>query len=410
MSSSLRDGTFPRLGYLPSGTVVNLEEPYADSKDSFKKQHCGFHFRDAIAGQIDRKHITKLAETIRSANLDDLDAVIISPSNPNPEKALSLYERQDAPSKVVAKLTRVDRAIILASARDLKDGADTIKVRYTSDLLGHAPRFSEAYVRTEDDRTRGYDGTFRIFRPFVPTDSSPPERGRDSWFDSLKRYLVAFVSPAGNISTVVDGLKRHVGLGSCGHSEIVKVELEAKAGAETKIVGMSTTIEGTLEWKKPEDKAVQYAKFGSGKDFALTVAGTAQCSGEYPAYLERVHIVIGDPGPENRDFVVDREEIFEVFSEDATTKKLKEKARRISTKRDKTLGLTQMIFVPAMRADSGLYYTYFDRLEKFMYDDVFQTPLAIDEEDKYALTLLVGEVLTYWEASNTPIFRGRRTS
>jgi hypothetical protein len=64
ISSDLRDVTFPQVGYLPSGTVVNLEEPYRDSSDGFKRQYCGFRFRNAIIGQIDRRHITKLAETI----------------------------------------------------------------------------------------------------------------------------------------------------------------------------------------------------------------------------------------------------------------------------------------------------------------------------------------------------------
>lgn len=186
ISRDLRDGSFPRLGYLPSGTVVTLDEPYADSKDGFKKQHCGFRFRDAIVGQIDRRHITKLTGTLRSANLNDSDAVIIAPSNPNSEKSLFLHEGKDSDSKVIKQVSRGDRIIILASLRDLRDTSDTIKVRYTDDILSRSPEFAEAYVRREDNRTFGYDGTFRTFSPFVPSESTSSEQDRNSWFGSRR--------------------------------------------------------------------------------------------------------------------------------------------------------------------------------------------------------------------------------
>jgi hypothetical protein len=56
--------SYPRMGYLPSGTVIKLAEP--EKGRSVHLHHCGFRFRKAIVGHIDRRHVTKLDKVIRA--------------------------------------------------------------------------------------------------------------------------------------------------------------------------------------------------------------------------------------------------------------------------------------------------------------------------------------------------------
>jgi hypothetical protein len=68
------DKTLDRMGYLPSGTVVILEEPSRELKS--RENYCRFRFRDALVGHIDSSHVKSLAKVLRSANLDETKAVI----------------------------------------------------------------------------------------------------------------------------------------------------------------------------------------------------------------------------------------------------------------------------------------------------------------------------------------------
>jgi hypothetical protein len=288
ISKTLRNDTVPRVGYLPSGTVVNLEEPRSDSRADFRKNFCGFHFRNTVAGHVDRRHVTKIVKIIRAAGLSDADAVIVSPANP--ETGLDLYRSRDLASKPVATLARSDRTIVLLSARDLVDGADAIKVRYTADMSSRVPKFAEAYIKIADDRSISFDGTFRLFRPFAPLASAdpPPAHPPSSWFDNLATYLSAFIQSGAGLSATIDKLKQYTGMGDCGVSQKVDFELELSVGADIKIIGMAVKGAGSIEWTKPEDKATQFVNFGLGTRLPLIVSGTAQCRGEYPAYLAAI--------------------------------------------------------------------------------------------------------------------------
>ncbi len=407
ISATLHEGAFPRVGYLPSGTIVTLNEPSGDVRAGFLKNYCSFNFRNVVVGNIDRRHITKVGKLISAANLTETEAVVISPANP--ESGLELFHSRDVTSKPFATLKRSDRTIILLSTRDISDGSDALRVRYTADISSRAPRFTEAYIKTEDDRLSNFAGTYRMFRAVPPERLvMVPANVAASWLDNLKMYLSSFIKSRTQLSSIIDQLKQYAGVGDCGRSEKVELQLELSAGADIKIVGMDVKGSSSIEWEKPEEKATQFASFRANTPLALTISGTAQCKGKYPAYLEQADVIVGDPNLNNGQFVVDRDELFSRFSEESDLKELKDEASLIGIRRDKSVGLTQMVVVPQKPEQSRFYYTYFNQLERFMYDDVFQTPLSIDDDDRYALTLLVGEAITYWRPPNIPSSRGYR--
>jgi hypothetical protein len=74
-----RDGgeeeRLPRRGYLPSGTIINLQEP-ANAK-STRSTSCGFRFRNAISGHVDKSAITRLDKVINAAHMSADEVIFI---------------------------------------------------------------------------------------------------------------------------------------------------------------------------------------------------------------------------------------------------------------------------------------------------------------------------------------------
>ena len=272
---------YPRVGYLPSGTVINLEEPKKGKTLHLK--HCGFRYRDAIVGHIDRGHITKLDNAIRAlkssnpdwADLSTSEIAFISPANSDED--LTLYKSPDL-SSVLAKLSRSDRSAILFPRSNLDEQSDVIEVRYAPDIT--TPVLEKAYVKKTDDRDYNLAGAFRIFTSLADS----PRRSSETTGERLDfdKYLQLIKLPKDKILTFTEIMKKYGPyLGACGHTESAEVEVGAgfdlfvKVGASVKVA-----------WEKPKDEAIQTARFGPFENSELVVAARAHCDDDdHPTFL-----------------------------------------------------------------------------------------------------------------------------
>jgi hypothetical protein len=149
-----------------------------------------------------------------------------SPANPNDGKELILYstDREDEGSTL--KLSRSSRSVVLARRSDLNQDQSRINVQYTADPPGEHPVLKSAYVKKEgNNRDMAIDGTFRIFRPYVP--------GRDAKSGSetieISSYFKSMGIPDGKITEFIAKAAKYLplGLGGCGHSEDFEISLGA---------------------------------------------------------------------------------------------------------------------------------------------------------------------------------------
>jgi hypothetical protein len=283
--------------------------------------------------------------------------------------------------------------IVLLSKDDWSGANTVVNVRYTADLSGRT-RFEDAYVKTADDRVNGIeDGTFRSFTPFVPKEGGNSV-GKKSYGELFKSYLKKWGKKVSQIAnSATNEIDKETG--SCGVSRTIYLGGEGKTG-DLGVLGVaSASGKGGVEWKweKPIEVADQFAIFGPNSGYHLTIAGVAECdkAKKYPIDLELADITIGGSvAGDQKPITVTSDEIFDAI------RGLKNKASDVNKRRDERLDLTQMFNVPKKEPKLGFYYTYFDQLETYMDDRVFSNYI-IPKDEKFGLTLLVGEALSAWD-------------
>lgn len=418
------DGRLDRAGYLPSGTVVNLEEPplQLKSRDNF----CKFTLGKAVAGLVAKKGtFERLSKLITAARLGSDEAVIISPANPT--QPLAIYRTANFSSER-KQLSRSARTILLLSFKEWSRAIDTrdsakladkaaselgrdafARVWYTDDINGSA-RLKEGFINTYDDRSLSIEGTFRSSYISVSlqnesisqnVENNNPIRTLKKWSELLHAYLEKY------------GIKLRDAIdeatGRCGISRTVSVE--GKAGVDGE-VGIFKFVANTgagasanFIWLKPENEADQFAIFGPPGGYHLSVAGVAECdsANKFPADLKLAEITIGDFGSAKsfKPIVITRDDVF------AKIAWLKDGAADVNKRRHESKGLTQMFNVPSKDSKNGFYSTYFDQLETYMHDKIFKNyPVAT--EDQLILTLLIAETLSSWDRTENLLAQRRR--
>ncbi len=376
---------YPRMGYLPSGTIINLQKP--KKGETLHKIHCGFHYRDAVVGHIDRRHITKLDNAIQAlrdfdpnwANLKDHEIAFISPADPSAK--LNLYETSDVRStaKPVEQFGRNDRTVILLPREHLREQRDAIEVLYLSDV--NKASLKKAFIKKEDNRDYNrISGTYRIFETDATSNSSETTTAKK--FD-----IEAYLRSVGVPDSAIEKLKKKAKLGACGHAE--KVDVDVGVGLS---IFIKVSVSGNVSWLKPANENYQTARFG--RKSQLIVAGTAHCDyGRYPSALKSAEITIG-----GESFVIVSDQFFNhISSRMGSIRSLRKYANR-QTGRHKYKGITQMINIPYLKTNP-VYYKYIDEFEDYMYRHVLR-PSAyrrLKVDDQYGLMLSVGEILTNWD-------------
>jgi hypothetical protein len=205
--------SYQRMGYLPSGTVINLEEPPEDTRQGprLHKTHCGFRFRSAIVGHIDRGHIEKLDNVIRLSKMNRDDIGFISPADY--EKVLELYKTADFSSSPIDSFSRTNRVIIIVSRRELNSDSDAVQVQYTTDPKN--PVFAKAYVKVSEDRAHNMDGTFRSFRPYSLSSTRNASGNISAVALDIPKYLEGLGVPANKVTEFVAKMAQYPNIGGC---------------------------------------------------------------------------------------------------------------------------------------------------------------------------------------------------
>lgn len=422
------DGRLDRAGYLPSGTVVNLEEPSLQLKS--RDRFCKFTLRGAVAGLVTKKNVESLSKVIEAAKLVPDDVVIISPANST--QHLAIYRKAKLASEIVP-FTRSARTILLLSTKDWNSAIDMraraklaekdaseigrdafARVWYTDDITGGA-RLREGFINTYDDRSVSIDGTFRSFYVsespslLYQVTESVTKKGENNnyvkkltkWADWFRAYLVKYGI---KLKDAIDEVT-----GQCGVARTVSAEgrvgADGQVGIFKFVAKAGGEVSAKLEWSKPENEADQFAIFGPRDGYHLSVAGIAECdnANKFPADLKSAHITIGDFDTDNSidPIIITSNEVFAIIPG------LRDGAANVNKRRHESLGLTQMFNVPSREPKSGFYSTYFDQLETYISDTIFKNRPIFDE-DKFMLTLLIAETLSAWDRTENLLPKPRR--
>jgi hypothetical protein len=423
------DGRLDRAGYLPSGTVVNLEEPSLQlkSRDNF----CKFTLGRAVAGLVAKKDtFERLSNVLESAKLGNDEAVIISPANPT--QPLAIYRAANLSSEK-KQLSRSARTILLlsikewSSAIDARDSAKLTnkaasalgrdafaRVWYTDKLKGGA-RLKEGFINTYDDRSLSIEGTFRSSYiselPLLPVlenesvvrkgENNNPVKTLKKWGELLQTYLKKYGIKLRDTIDEATGL--------CGFARTVSVEgkvgVDGEVGIFKFVAKTEADAKATFAWLKPENEAHQFAIFGPPDGYHLSVAGIAECdnANKFPADLKLAEITIGDfvSAQSPKPIVITRDDVF------AKIAGLKDGAADVNKRRHESRGLTQMFNVPSQEPKNGFYATYFDQLETYMQDKIFKNYI-VATEDQLKLTLLIAETLSSWDRTENLLPQRRR--
>ncbi len=430
------DGRLDRAGYLPSGTVVNLEEPSSQLKS--RNRYCKFTLGGAVAGLVKKVDIESLSKAIEAAKLRNEEVVVISPANST--QPLAIYKNANLSSEK-EYISRSARAILLLSieewnsAIELRDSAKLAdeaaseigrdafaRVYYTDDINRRARRstnynttLNKGFINTYDDRSLSIEGTFRSFYiselPPLPNpgiQSVEQKAENNNPIKTLKKWGDMFVAYLKNYGI---GLKNQINeaTGQCGFDRTLSLEGKVGAGGEVGIFKFvaeaSADASAKLAWSKPANEADQFAIFGPPDGYHLSVAGIAECdnANKFPVDLKLAEVTIGDFGSDKKlkPIVITRDDVF------AKIAGLKDGAADVNKRHHESRGLTQMFNVPSREPNKGFYSTYFDQLETYMQDKIFKNYI-VATEDQLILTLLIAETLSSWDRTeNLRIKRGQ---
>jgi hypothetical protein len=422
------DGRLDRAGYLPSGTVVNLEEP---SLQLLSRDHyCKFTVGRAVVGLVAKNTVERLSKLLDAPKLGKDEVVIISPANST--QPLAIYRNANLQSEKKL-LSRSARTILLLSVKEWNSAIDMresakradkdasevgrdafARVWYTDDIKSGA-RLKEGFINTYDDRSVSIEGTFRSFYiselsplPYLGSESVAKKGEKNNsvktiikwgeWFRAyLEKYRIKLVNAIDDET------------GQCGIARTVSAEGNAGFGVEKGIFKFfakaGAEASAKLEWIKPEDEADQFAIFGPPDGYHLSVAGIAECDNakKFPAGLKLAEITIGDFGSDNKlkPILITRDDVF------AKVGGLKDGAADVNKRRHESRGLTQMFNVPSQEPKKGFYSTYFDQLETYMSDKIFKY-YPISDQEQFMLTLLIAETLSAWDRTENLLLQRRR--
>jgi|SRR6185312_1329096 len=403
-------GQFGRSGYLPSNTVVIVDDPPNDYRG--RRQYCHFNYRNIVSGYLARKYLISLPGIAQSVGLDITKIEgFIGPANPAQDKRLRLYRTEQLSTRDEFKdLGRNDSAIIFLLESNRTVGKEALKVGFVANA--DHPVLTLAYVRASEDRSilndegeSNFDGTFRVYRPQLtrpyPSTVPPPRSG--SPYDYLKHIVRETETKIkATLAGTKDALKSIAGLKDCRKRETIKVGLSLKAGADASVLSVAAAGEGSIEWIKPEGEVEQFARIGQRDDFNLTVHGIASCSKDATAYLSQAHVVItGERGIDKGQFLLDSAEFFEKVTNDDGGKNnpipanLVKLASSVNLNRNRTLAT--LFIVPRKNGDTPFYYTLFDRIEGYVDEQVFDDGQnKLSDDDKFALVLVIAQFFGHW--------------
>ena len=261
-------------------------------------------------------------------------------------------------------------------------------------------------MRSGDDQFCSSEGTFRTFNPLFETApsgevSSVPAR---SWLAISISYLRGLVTDP--LTRIEEGdievnqrAEQFLGMAGCQKEVKVTLKLALKSDADAHIIGVSASGEAEIEWSKSKDEVRQLASFPRRDDFNLIIVGVANCNGgSKPAYLNEAQFNVGTTYDENRSFLVERPELFQKLNEETVLKQLEANSSLANGR----LALSQMLVIPLLNGKkTSFYYTLFDQFERYMSAKVFGAKsIDLSKEDKFALTMLVFQLLSYWETQN----------
>ena len=399
-------GGFPRRGYLPSNMVVVIDDPPPERKGKFHDRYCHFNYRNVISGYLERINLISLTGIANSVGLNiDNVAGFVGAANPQPDKRLRLYRTDRlADNDVIKDLGRNDAAIIFLLAQNPTPDTGALKVVHIADP--DRPAITEAYIRASEDRSYvredgsiNFGGTFRVYKPRLDKAYAsivmPAQAGGASEY--LQYILEATVSKIKQaIGNVENAGEKLTNMTKCQEEETITLESSLKSDLGSSMLSFGAAGKGEVKWTKPAGEVEQFAHIGERDEFRLIVHGIAACSKEVPAYLSQAHIVIaGDDDAEKGNFIVDRDEFFIAVHGDPIPENFKDKASLVNLQRP----LSQLFVVPRIDGEtSPFYYSFFDRVERYMDENVFGArQLNISSEDKFALTLLIAESLGYWQ-------------
>ncbi len=193
------------------------------------------------------------------------------------------------------------------------------------------------YLRPEDDRCCDVDGTFRIYVPETRSSRIVVHNGQKE--NSLAYIAAVFVG--GTQHFAEEQIRKP---GSCDRAVDIKSNTKLKIGFDAWVLGIESSGEGKVEWKKPAGEVEQFASQGRRDDLLLIIHGIAKCDGREPAYLEEADVVIGNPENTKGGFSIASNGFFEGLEDDPVLKRLKKEDSNINVTKNRPL--SQMIVVP----------------------------------------------------------------
>lgn len=399
-------GRFPRLGYLPAGTVVELKSPFVRSKESFQKQHCGFTIGAYIRGNLDRRFIRPLDKTLDQLRLNktDIEALIV-PANPDVRLPLQIFSDKVL-TEVSHTIARGQESLILMP-KDGNNEAQSVNMvwflRDGSDL--NPSNLETGYIAADHDRDLSLDGTFRRHN----LNTAPPQEGevnkeKLSWFERFKAFVITQVSDGesdANFSTNFDlAKKKLLTLAGCKRQGNLSLELKASAGFTGSILGASAEGGTSLTLSIDDDEVVQFANKGNIADIQLSISGLTKCDGRQPFFLKEADIVVSSAHDSIDDirFTVVRSEFFNFLKDEPTLKERLvpdqlERRSRISNIRGDMHPIIVVQRIPKFKEQH--YWLYFDALERFLTNNVFDT-VDVPRDIRFPMVLLTMEALSHW--------------
>ena len=400
------NGRFPRLGYLPAGTVVSLEAPTSTARLSFRAGHCGFSIDSIIRGHLDRRFVHSLDNSLGELGLNPaLVGALITPAHPNVEQPLEIFRDVELTRRSLAA-SRSQRDFVFSLDSIGHEGHDVMEVRFIRAGSSFIPENLETgFIDVSQDRDLSIEGTFR--RQPLNRGSSETPSGEAASLDLRARFnaVVARLIAGGRevFNFTNDLVDEHLlTLAGCKR----KGELSLELGAEGEFSGafLGASVEGgtSLVFSIEDDEAMQFAISGNEASLQLLISALTKCEGRYPFFLQEADIVVrfDQEGIEDINFSIVRSEFYNLLNDEpALQSRLRpeslDRRSRISNIRGDVHPIMVVRRIPETQDQH--YWAYFDAIERYLTNSVFDV-VDVPRELRFPIILLTMETFSHWRS------------
>lgn len=400
------NSSFPRLGYLPAGTVVKLEAAFSPTSTTFRNRYCGFSIGSIIRGHLDRRFVQSLDVSLTSLGVSQEQVqALIAPAHPDVEQPLEIFEDAELTSLSLAA-SRSQRNLVFALRGFDTVDHDVVEVRFVRAGSALLPENLETgFIDIEQDRDLNIEGTFR--RQFLSQGLSDVPRieapGLD-WRARFNAYVGSLITEGRNVANfTIDLVEEQIlTLAGCKREGRLSLELSANGGFSGTFLGASAEGGTSLVFSIDDDEAMQFAISGNETSLHLLMSGLAKCEGRRAFFLQEADIVVRSDQERIGDisFSIVRSEFYNLLEDEpALQSRLQpeslDRRSRISNIRGDLHPIMVVRRIP--RSQEQHYWAYFDAIERYLTNSVFDI-VEVPRDMRFPIILLTMEALTHWRS------------